>query len=97
MLYINMCNINWTLLYTIDDVDLASQIFTDTILTVFDRHAPFTKIKIYDNQPKWVKGDSLGAIDKKEHWRNVHKRRLSPYNEARKREATKRVPKKSSH
>ena len=87
----DMANINWTFLYQYNDVNIVSILFTNTILTVIDKHAPYKCIKCCSDQPKWVNPDFLSLIDEKNHLCKVYKRRPSQYNAAWKREAVKRV------
>ena len=75
----------------IDDVDYATDLFTSLLLAKMDKHAPFKRIKCKSNQPKWITGDLLSLIDEKEHLCNIYNRRPTPYNQARKRAAVRRV------
>ncbi len=91
MYYADMAKINWTFLYQIDDVNIAAEIFTDTMLGVIDKHALYKRIKCCSDQPKWVNSDFLSLIDEKNHRCNVYNRRPNQLNAAKKREATRRV------
>ena len=48
-------------------------------------------MKCHSNQPKWVNSDFLSRIDEKNHYCNVYRCRPNQFNEARKRDAMKRV------
>ena len=89
--YEDIASIDWLILYQIDDVDAAADMLTNLLLNVIDRHAPFKKIRCRNNQPKWVTGDFLSAIDEKEHFCNVFSRRPTQFNEARMRRAIRIV------
>ena len=51
-LYRDVNSFNWIPLYSIDDVDQAADFLSQTLLNIFDKHAPVTKIKCKDNQAK---------------------------------------------
>ena len=71
LLYRYMCSINWLPLYLLTDVDHAAEYLNCVLLEIFDVHAPVKKIKSKSNQPKWVTGDFLSAIDAREHICNI--------------------------
>ena len=90
-LYHDAKNINWLPLYTVNDVNAATDIFNSVLLDLFDLHAPITKIKCKSHQPKWITGEFLSLIDEREHLSNIHKRRPTSWSAARKREACQQV------
>ncbi len=69
------------------DVNTATDLFTNMILSIADIHAPHKTIKSRENQPRWITSEFLSLVDYKHHTANVHRRRPSQYTAARKREA----------
>ncbi len=91
LLYHDVSQVNWIPLYLLNDVDHATEYLTNVLLEIFDTHAPVKKIKCKSNQPKWVTGDFLSAIDAREHLCNIFTKHPTPINAARRREAIKLV------
>ena len=85
--------IPWGVVYEYKDPNVAAEILVNLILCVADKHAPMKKIKGRVNQLKWVTNELLSAVDAKQHWANIHRRRPSQYTAARKREAFRYVAK----
>ena len=59
-------NINWESLYSCFDVDIAANIFTETLKGLFDKHAPF-KTKVVKGKPApWLKIDLRLLMDQRD-------------------------------
>ncbi len=91
LLYQDIRNCNWLPLYGIQDVDAAAEYLTSVLLSIFNTHAPFTKIKCKSNQAKWVTGEFLSLLDEREHISNVCSKHPTVANMARKRDVNRRI------
>ena len=50
-------NVNWQLLYEMNDVNCALEYFNDTVKTIFDRHAPEIVKKVKGKPCPWINSD----------------------------------------
>ena len=67
LFYLDVLSVNWLYLYSMDDIDTATEYFTKVLLDIINIHAPIKCIKCRSEQPKWVTNDFLSLIDEKEH------------------------------
>ena len=82
---------NWIPLYCLHDVDQSADFLSQTLLSIFDKHAPITKIKCKDNQAKWVTGEFLSLLDEREHIGTICSKHPTLQNLARKRDVNRRI------
>ncbi len=74
-----------------DDVNAATEYFTDVLLTIINVHAPVKRIKCRSEQPKWITNEFLSLIDEKEHLCNIYQRCPTPFNDARRKLVQRRI------
>ena len=78
-------------MYFINDVDQAAGFLTQTLLSIFDRHAPIKKNKCKTNQTKWVSGEFLSLLYEREHISNICRKHPTQHNLARKRDVNRQI------
>ena len=69
-----MEDIDWACIHECVDVDIAATLFCKMLNVVIDKHAPFTKVKLYDNAPRWFTLDYLSHVNEREFLMRKHKK-----------------------
>ncbi|KAJ3640833.1 hypothetical protein Zmor_027371 [Zophobas morio] len=77
-LYEDLCDINWSFLDSIDDVNLALDKFYDSLYLIINLHVPLTK-QNKSNFPPWISSDIKHIIKTKNYHRHLWMRTRCPH------------------
>ena len=71
-------NIDWTNLYSTEDISLATNIFDTNILKILDQEAPMKTIQLKNNHKSWVKLKTRNLMKTRDDARNVARLSQNP-------------------
>ena len=87
----DIAKIDWSELYTLENVNDAAVLFKSRIANVAERHAPHKWVTAREKSADWVSNEFIGLVDLKHHWCSKFNKHPSEYNKAKKVEAIRLV------